>query len=261
MSQSVFTVQEVERFHSFLENTRLANFIEPSERDRYCEFLKLREHNFTTKTLPLLVPYFKHKPLKINMLYMDSNSYRFIIVFKIGKKIKTMEATFNIDTDSIDFSLNKTNVTLLHLENYYQPLLEDVQRVAGDYRLCSEFNLGRRANTMLQLERFLMQTTDVSFPQITTQEKAIAVIQTRLDLKTGASINLKTIYCNQTKQTESSMEYSRHKKRSIYVSMAVNIKASLYDTFEQLAFKLFFNHLYSLSFSPRNAEFVKMDRF
>lgn len=261
MSQSLFTKNELERFHSFLENYRLANFIESSERDRYCEFLSLREHNFKTMILPLLAPYFKYNPLKINMLYMDSKSYRFIIVFEIGKKTKTMEATFNIDTDSINFSLNKNNVILLHLEDYYQPLLEAVQRLAGDYRLCSEFDLGRRANTMLQLERFLMQTTDVSFPQISKQQESIAVIESRLDLKTGASINLKTTYCNQTKQTESLIEYSRHKKRSIYISVGITIKSPLYDTFERLAFKLFFNRIYSLSFSPRNAEFVKMDRF
>lgn len=261
MNQSLFTTDELERFHSFLENNRLANFIESSERDRYCEFLRIREHDFTTMIFPLLAPYFKDVPLKVNMLNMNSNSYRFMIVFEIGKKTKTMDAIFNIDTDSIDFSLNKSNVTLLHLEDYYKQLLEAVQRLAGDYRLCSEFDLGRRANTMLQLERFLMQTTDVSFPEISKQEKSIAVIESRLDLKTGASINLKTIYCNETNQTKSSMEYSRHKKRSVYVSMSMKLKSSLYDSFEQLAFKLFFNRLYSLSFSERNAEFVKMCRF
>lgn len=261
MSQSLFTTDEFKRFHLFLENHRLANFIEPLERDRYCEFLGIRENDFKTMILPLLVPYFKETPVKINILYMNSNSYRFMIVFKVANKTQTMDAIFNIDTDSIDFSLNKTNVTLLHLEDYYQPFLASVKRLAGDYRLCSEFNLGRRANTMIQLERFLMQTTDVSFLQITKQEKAMAVIQTRLDLKTGASINLKTLYCNHTKQTESSIEYSRHKKRNVYISISLNLKSSLYETFEDLAFKLFFNRMYSVSFSPRNVEFVKMARF
>lgn len=261
MSQSLFTTDELERFHLFLENYRLANFVEPLERDRYCEFLGIRENDFKTMILPLLVPYFKQTPLKINILSMNSNSYRFIIVFKVANKTQTMDAIFNIDTDSIDFSLNKTNVTLLHLEDYYQPFLAAVQRIAGDYRLCSEFDLGRRANTMIQLERFLMQTTVVSFPLITNQEKSIAVIQTRLDLKTGASINLKTIYCNHTKQTESLIEYSRHKKRSVYISISVIPKLSLYETFERMAFKLFFSRIYSVSFSPRNVEFVKMARF
>lgn len=261
MGFSSFSNKELEKFNKYLANSLLTKQITQVEKDRYCEFLAIREAEFKSWMLPALVPYFKETPLELNILYMDDNNFRFIIVFRVPKKVKTLEACFNIQTDSIDFSLNKSNVTLLHFENDYQSLLDAVNRVTSDYRLCSEFNLGNRAATMSSLEKFLRQTTFVSFPHFNKSEKPTSIMETRLDLKSGASLTLQTIYNHKTKESDISLSYSRHKKRSFHIDIAVMLKTSLYETFENLAFKLYFKSLYDVSNTPRNIDFVKMVRF
>lgn len=261
MGLPAFSNEELERFNSYLANHLLSKYIEQAEKDRYCEFLAIREAEFKSWVLPALVPYFKETPLELNMLYMNDNSFRFILVFRVPKKIKTLEATFDIQTDSINFSLNKSNVILLHLEDDYQSLLSSVKQLTSDYRLCSEFNLGKRSATMSSLEKFLRQTTFVTFPNFSKDNKSTSIMKTRLDLKSGASLTLQTIYNHKTKKSDTSLAYSRHKKRSFHIDIPVRLKTSLYETFESLAFKLYFKGLYDVSKTSRNIDFVKMVRF
>lgn len=235
---------------------------EPSESEIAELKADLVDHIFSFEDLMLisLAPYFKETPLKLNILYRDEQQVRFIILFRVPKRVKTMEARFDILTDSVHLSVNKSNVDLVNMNNHYQTVLHSVKKLTFDYRLCAEFNIGRRAANIENLERFLMQTTYVELPNFTKKESPVSVIKTRLDLKSDASLTLLTVYDNTTKKADTSLEYRRYKKNR-YIDIDVKLKPSLYDTFEGLAFRLFFNQHYSIHKTERTIDFVRMIRF
>ena len=99
---------------------------EPSESEIAELKADLVDHIFSFEDLMLisLAPYFKETPLKLNILYRDEQQVRFIILFRVPKRVKTMEARFDILTDSVHLSVNKSNVDLVNMNNHYQTVFE-----------------------------------------------------------------------------------------------------------------------------------------